>query len=206
MGKGARARQSRSNVGALPNYWHGGVAGLSVGEDIRPSSQVVLDWANSGTHYDYDPTFAYITTDFDLAHDTALRRAQTLGLATVYRVQPEGPTSHDDDYPVGVALRCRRARIVEVTSEITASAPSRKSDRKYAAWTDGRSLYDAEGYVQPSEILLAQGVSQADLRPLGPDASFEDIESFATELILARRGASSTFGQWHTEEASARFR
>ena len=190
MGKGARARKIRAMADSVTSYWHGGITGLRVGDDIIPMSQIVeAEWAKIGDHYDYDPNFAYITTDYDLAHDTAVRSAQGLGIAAVYRVRPEGATSHDDDYPAGVSLRCRRARIVEVASEITSKTPSRKTDRKYMVWTDGTALYDADGYVQPSKILRAQGVHKADLRPLGPDASFDDVRAFARELILSRRDA-----------------
>ena len=90
-------------------FYHGGVAGLAVGDFILPARQVGAEgdlWYWGG-----DPEFCFVTTDIIQAWHNALYCEAERGAGAVYRVAPEGRLRLDV-CESGWNFACRRARIL----------------------------------------------------------------------------------------------
>ena len=164
------------------SYWHGGIAGLHVGDFIESSlsrlrrrQQTPLERTRQMTyavghgHKVYDRNRVYFTTDPELARTFAL--GSTLSSSgALYRVRPVPPSSLevDPDFP-DCGFSARRAEVIEVTeprvemSEETA----RRISSKYVKWSDDSPMYDDEGYLLPPPEHREVGKTPADYRHFG---------------------------------------
>lgn len=167
-----------------PVYWHGGAAGIAVGEALLPGTAIpgyvetYLSGMNEQDFADYAPDFVYITVDRDLAYDFAVKTAQFGKGASLYRVAPKGVPSHDADFPEGVAFKCRMANVLEVAvEEFDEKTQQTRVAQGYMTWDDGVPIYDAAGYALPSKTAAYLGVKSEDLRSLGRWSEFENIHA-----------------------------
>ena len=97
-------------------YWHGGPAGLSVGEYLLPPSvtgtpHVLTAYSGRaelrpGVRRDR----VYVSDRYEVAEVFAAMHPEA---GCVYRVLPEGPLEEDPDGP-GLSWACARARIISV--------------------------------------------------------------------------------------------
>ncbi|WP_121866269.1 hypothetical protein [Glutamicibacter nicotianae] len=156
------------------SYWHGGVPGLSVGQEIRPAIERPLPVAYINREYDTDPKKIFITTDKDLAASFASQwfdmKSKKTGGGTLYRVKPAGLLEVDPDFAhvPGLSYTCDFAVIEKVEKrKIFESFELRLHAEKHATWADGRKIYDEKGYMQPSPELEAKGITAAQLRAFG---------------------------------------
>ena len=90
-------------------FYHGGAAGLAVGDFVLPGGQVD---AESDTWYEgTDPEFCFVTTDIVHAWHNALYCEAERGAGAVYRVAPVGRLQLDI-CETGDNFAYRRARIL----------------------------------------------------------------------------------------------
>jgi hypothetical protein len=92
-------------------FYHGGVAGLAVGDFILPGGQVGADCADDSWYWGSDPEFCFITTDIIQAWHNALFCEAERGAGAVYRVAPVGRLRLDI-CETGYNFACKRARIL----------------------------------------------------------------------------------------------
>ena len=115
------------------------------------------------------PDRVYLTADRELARAFAYRAVnRQAGTGWVYNVVPIGPVEVDPDYAAyaanHVGVTCSQARIVGIEdspvsmTKVQASAAA----ARYQTWDDGRSMYDHDGYINPSREMRQQGITKAD--------------------------------------------
>ena len=90
-------------------FYHGGVAGLAVGDFVLPAGQV--DAPDDLWYWGGDPEFCFVTTDIVQAWCSALLCEAERGAGAVYRVAPVGRLWLDL-CETGDNFACRRARIL----------------------------------------------------------------------------------------------
>ena len=91
-------------------FYHGGVAGLAVGDFILPSGQVAAPEGDLW-YWGGDPDFCFVTTDVSHAWHNALFCEAERGAGAVYRVAPVGRLRLDL-CESGWNFACKRARIL----------------------------------------------------------------------------------------------
>ena len=90
-------------------FYHGGIAGLAVGDFVLPGGQV--DAQGNEWYWGGDPEFCFVTTDIVHAWHNALLCEAECGAGSVYRVAPVGRLRLDI-CETGYNFACRRARIL----------------------------------------------------------------------------------------------
>jgi len=186
--KAARRAQRDRIAGA--HFWHGGIGGLTAGEEIIPPTlQDVYDPMSSALYLaEAQANRVYFTTDRELARVFASAVFRGRGSGALYRVQPIGDVLTDPDFPT-VGLHSRRAVILQVEELTIALTPEEEQRRQapYLTWDDGRPIYDLEGRIQITWQMEAHGLTQAEL-----DRQFprwmrpEDAMRSAAEMIRRR--------------------
>lgn len=154
----------------LTRLFHGGPAGLRVGDRIVPRNQL----ATRGVQRDprTDPADAgrvYVSTDPDIAEAFAVANP---GRSSVYEVEvrPQAALELDPDFPTLHCFSAPAATIIAVHTPHAAMSVARRVQllAPGTAWTDGTPVYDEDGYLQPQPDARAWGFTAADLRFLGP--------------------------------------
>lgn len=177
---------------AKPTYWHGGSAGLAVGDRLLPLAQVPSQQGLLGLrplrHADvYDPRYLYVTTDRDLALDFAIDLVKFIGKpAALYQVRTLGSRVHDIDYPRGISFGCAEGAIVTGVTPVAASMAKTGAARGYKTWSDDCPMYDAQGYALPNKLQSRLGITATDLRQLGIGPGYEEIVMLAHTLVQQR--------------------
>jgi hypothetical protein len=96
-------------------FYHGGVAGLAVGDFILPAGQVDAPEGDLW-YWGGDPEFCFVTTDIIQAWHNALYCEAERGACAVYCVAPVGRLRFDklelDICETGDNFACKRARIL----------------------------------------------------------------------------------------------
>ncbi len=191
MGKARAAKAARRAARdrlAGAEFWHGGIGGLAVGEEIiPPSDQGVGAPAHSALFMaEARADRVYFATDRELARVFASIAFRGQGAGAVYRVQPIGNVLTDPDFPA-VGLHSRRALILDVeelTSPLTTEEEVRR-EAPYLTWDDGRPIYDEDGRIQVTWQMEQYGLTQEDLdRQLPPWLH----PSTAAERVVAMLG------------------
>jgi hypothetical protein len=147
----------KKKYSAKPLYWHGGSAGLTVGDRLLPLAQVPSQQGLLGLrplrHADvYDPQHLYVTTDRDLDLDFAIDFVKFIGKpAALYQVRTLGSLMHDKDYPRGVSFGCAQGAIVSGVTPVESSMAKTGAARGYKTWSDHCPMYDTEGYALPNK-------------------------------------------------------
>ncbi|MET0887792.1 MAG: NAD(+)--rifampin ADP-ribosyltransferase [Mycetocola sp.] len=163
----ARRRQARE-VAARTTFWHGGVAGLQVGDRLLSP-----ELTNAISVSNYDPIArknrVYFTTDRQLARAYASLMTEGLGHGALYRVAPVGDTEADPDFPAA-GFQARSAFILEVEECDTLLSPSEagRARQPYTTWDDGRLMWDRRGQMQLNRHMEAYGLNQGHLNRLLP--------------------------------------
>jgi hypothetical protein len=93
-------------------FFHGGVAGLAVGDSILPGLQIAP--ADDLWYCGSDPDFCFVTTDIVQAWHNALLCEAARGAGAVYRVDPVGRLRLDL-CESGINFAVRSARILALT-------------------------------------------------------------------------------------------
>jgi hypothetical protein len=91
-------------------FYHGGVAGLAVGDFILPAGQVDAPEGDL-RYWGSDPEFCFVTTDIVQAWHNALFCEAERGAGAVYRVTPVGRLRLDI-CETGWNFACKQARIL----------------------------------------------------------------------------------------------
>jgi hypothetical protein len=94
-------------------WFHGGVPGLSIGDEIRPPTETGFDTLRKYRERDTEACArVFVTREPGLAASYAA----SFPLGDVYQVEPERPLLDDPDTLMPDAVKaCRRARVVRVT-------------------------------------------------------------------------------------------
>lgn len=169
MGKVRAAKAARKVARdrlAGAEFWHGGIGGLAVGDEILPpTAQAAGAPGHSALYMDEARADRmYFTTDRELARVFASIALRGRGAGALYRVQPIGNVDTDPDFPA-VGLHARRALILDV-EELTSplsSEEERRREAPYVTWDDGRPIYDANGRIQITWQMEQYGLTQSDL-------------------------------------------
>lgn len=189
-----RKKLPRKQV-SLTGYWHGGPAGLAVGDVILPASELshMPGFYAMEDYADADPNRVYVTTSPLIAESFAelvidwSRMPPVKVHGAVYEVEPVGSVEPDPDYPgSGCHFSCERARIVAVTKPRiwTASRDARLASMPHMTWDDGAPTYDARGYGLPSGAAQLLGVRPEDLRGLGFGPTIEEINMRSSQVLM----------------------
>lgn len=169
-------------------WFHGGPAGLAVGDLIIPLAELPgdsLEHVMTSVGNPADPKRVYLTEIKRVAHGFAARfaNAPTPGarVGAVYRVQPVGELVPDADFPE--RARCWSAERAQVVEVVTAQVrdPVKVGNRilgPYMEWDDGTPVYDERGYMLPAPPMRAYGVAAAELVRFGRWVSYGDIGYF----------------------------
>jgi len=136
--------------------WHGGAPGIQVGQHIQSHAQLRRRGVAYGSrNVDQDNNVVYISSVREFARAFATRTAAFRGRETLYLVDPlpSSLLTTDEDFPGTVSLSCTRARVVaiEETNATMSETESLAFVGPHMTWTDGRSVYDDEGYMTPAE-------------------------------------------------------
>jgi hypothetical protein len=196
MGKAKALKEQRRAAREAANnqtFWHGGAAGIPVGDLLRPPTHTkdqssVSVWSPQDSRADR----VYFTIDRELARAFAAILTPTFGHSALYRVQPIGELDVDPDFPT-VGFRAKHALVLELAeSDVSLSNSDRlRRLQPYATWADGRPMHDAQGRLQLCREYEAVGLTQRDL-----DAMIEPW----TEQEVAER----TIQRWYIERQRAR--
>ena len=138
------------------SYWHGGVPGLAVGQEIRPAIERSMPVAYLHKQYDTDPKRVYITTDKGLAASFAAQwfdaKKLKQGGGTLYRVRPVGMLEVDPDFDhvPGLAYSCDSAVIEKIEKcKIIETIELRLQAEKHVTRANARKMYDDRAYLHP---------------------------------------------------------
>lgn len=182
---------------ARTRYWHGGAPGLRVGDSLRPAVELrdrPLIYAAAasmpgGDEYPANPRLVYITTDKTLARAFAGKTIGPHGRGgDLYNVRPRQPIEPDPDFAAaGISYTCAAAKIIAVAERgITLTTALKIHANRFTSWGDGGPIYTRDGYALPSQIMRGHGITAEDLRALGRAPDFEEISTFARQLLLRR--------------------
>lgn len=178
----------RKGSATEPEWFHGGPAGLAVGDFVVPRAELPVDslehvLASAGDPA--DPTRVYVTGMKRVARGFAARfsNAPVPGarVGAVYRVRPVGELVVDGDFPA--RARCwsvDRAQVVEVVTA-RVQEPVKVVNRilgPFMEWDDGTPVYDERGYMLPAPQMRAYGVASADLVRFGRWVEYGEIAYF----------------------------
>ncbi|KLN71633.1 hypothetical protein AS032_32240 [Rhodococcus qingshengii] len=98
-----------------------------------------------------DNNVVYISPIREFARAFATRTEALQGRGALYLVEPLPSSSltADEDFPETVSLSCTRARVVaiEETNITMSDTESLTIVGPYMTWTDGRPVYDDDGYM-----------------------------------------------------------
>lgn len=198
----------RSDVPPAALLFHGGAPGLVPGDILRPAAALGFDFSYHTKGSIYDPNYVYLTRQLEVATAYAARCVMPMVdqvPGTVYQVQPLGLIEPDPDYgPVSeVYLRAPRARVLSVirTDVVLTVRQQVELEAPWMVWGRlDRPMYDAEGYMIPSDEMRDNGVTPDHTRIYGPylpwqridatgkynptdHAKLRGVEGYATELL-----------------------
>lgn len=136
--------------------WHGGAPGIEVGQHIQSLAQLRRRGVTYGSrNVAQDNNVVYISPIREFARAFATRTETFKGRGALYLVEPLPSSSltADEDFPETVSLSCTRARVVaiEETNVTMSETESLAIVGPYMTWTDGRPVYDSDGYMTPAE-------------------------------------------------------
>src|SRR5436190_1770559 len=119
----------RKAVVTAPKFYHGGVAGLPVGDFILPACELEPNhW-----HEDDSQPLAFVTTDLLYARQAALDCEDHNGAAMVYRVQPIGQL-WPDQCQSGATFGCRKPGSSPAAPCPRGVRAARKADQNVVTW------------------------------------------------------------------------
>jgi hypothetical protein len=199
MGKGSRNRKRRgptASRGSSRPYFHGGVPDKEPGEDLLPAERLGLKFQYLMDQAPYDPRWVYLTSDEAVASAYASRYLDGSGHPApgdVYEVEPLDSPRVDPDHHVfpDAYSRCTRARIVRVVARGLAltSSEQAKLERRYVVWgSPDKPVWDEDGLVQPSDQMVANGVTREWTSMLRPWLRPYDFDARGRLTIAARSG------------------
>jgi hypothetical protein len=128
-------------------FYHGGVAGLAVGDLVLPGGQV--DAPEDDDWYWSDPDFCFVTIDIIQAWHNALYCEAERGAGAVYRVAPVGRLRLDL-CESGWNFACRRARILAV--------------QNIPAWVRTAYQIDSNAFVEQAFVTFREEKLKDSLR------------------------------------------
>lgn len=157
-------------------YFHGGAPGLRAGDVLASAERLGyrFRYVDNGT---YDPTWVYFTTDMGVATGFANRFSDGSGRRP------------GDVYPEAF-LRSRQARIVDAVVcgvDLADDVECRLASR-YALWPEGQPIWDENGLVNPSDQMIANGVTREWTRLLRPWLSIGDFDAHGRLIVASRDG------------------
>lgn len=173
-------------------YFHGGVAGLTVGDFIKPASRLGLSYEYT-RDAKYNPDNVYVTPTPEFARSFAAKAVGRLGQpldGAIYEVQVRGPLMNDPDFGDGLSyMTPYNARIVKVVEPYVAfsKVESLRHVAEYMSWVGGGPMYDPDGYLLPSPAMREAGVTAEYLRLLGPWIYHDEVDS---QGVPAKMGAT----------------
>lgn len=165
--------------------WHGGAAGLRVGDFVVPRCELPSDSIEHVLSSRNDPTDTarvYVTGLKRMAYGFAVRFANSPGrgsrLGALYRVRAVGEMVPDPDFPE--RARCWSVKRAEVVSIEEAQVRDKQTVAnreigKFATWNDGAWVYTPQGYLTAAPEWVEHGVTDSELRRFGKWASFDDL-------------------------------
>lgn len=166
-------------------YYHGGIAGLSVGDIILPREHLP-SWRGKTVLWRGEPadtigdlgSTVSLTLELAIATGYAGEYLSPLGQrepGQVYRVEPLRPLLPDPDWPASfdAIARCEEgAKIVEVLAVVQPENNPRVLTRalgRHFVYRDGTGrTYDEEGYLAEHPVWESFGATPGDLKALGP--------------------------------------
>lgn len=158
--------------------WHGGAPGIEVGQHIQSLAQLRRRGVTYGSrNVAQDNNVVYISPIREFARAFATRTEAFQGRGALYLVEPLPSSSltADEDFPETVSLSCTRARVVaiEETNITMSDTESLTIVGPYMTWTDGRPVYDDDGYMTPAANW--PHADPEELRSLGRWLSIESV-------------------------------
>lgn len=145
-------------------FWHGGRAGLRIGDQLLPP--IITQDQMSTSHFMNEARVdrVYFTTDRELARVFSAAVYTGVKSSALYRVQPAGDVEVDPDF-AATGYQARRAVVLEVAeTDVQLSEAERyRRTGRYLTWDDGRPMYDADGRLQVTRQMEQIGITQADL-------------------------------------------
>ncbi|GIT82070.1 hypothetical protein LLS1_37390 [Leifsonia sp. LS1] len=184
-----RRRTARDAARTL-TLWHGGAAGLAVGDRLLPPTHTnaIGNLADLGMKESRRDR-VYFTLDRELARVFAAAVMRMTGASALYRVEPVGEMDLDPDFPA-VGFQAKQARIVEVIeTNITLTATEElQRQRPYLVWTDDRHVYTEDGRVQINPTAAGLGFTQRDFDNLFPRwTPLSIVEDTIQQLLVDRQ-------------------
>lgn len=175
-------------------YFHGGVPGLRAGDVLVSAERLGYRFRYNVDNGTYDPTWVYFTTDMGVATGFANRFLDGSGRrpGDVYLVEPLDEPQPDADYPTfpEVFLRTRQARIVDAVVRGVDLAEDLvcRLESRYALWPAGEPIWDEDGLVNPSDQMIANGVTREWTKLLRPWLSIRDFDAHGRLVVASRDG------------------
>jgi len=189
MGKASR----RKRISRASTFWHGGVPGLRVGDELLPGGGGLLAaqtarGSSDGAHL--NSGLVYFTTDRELARAYA-QSLKVLGVGTgsLYRVEPLGAVVRDPDYPdpaPAISFGAPRARVTLVEQRSVTGMTETEIGRafaRYQYWAPNDPLCDADGTTRPGGY-TAEGWTAEAFALLPPWTRHEKIPYALSVAIL----------------------
>lgn len=182
-----------------PVYFHGGVPGLVVGEQILPASKLGLRFAYHNENAVYDPNWVYLTTDLGVAEAYAARYLDEKGIqggGNVYSVIPQGAIEPDPDYAKAFPhefVRVKTASVCDVLRKGVHLNINEQAERegKYLFWERlDLPVYADDGTMNPSQAMLDAGVGYEWTSLLKKWIAPEEIDSLGRLIALYNRDIS----------------
>lgn len=193
MGKGNRVKrqkaqqrleQQRQNERLRSlSMFHGGAPGLDVGDVLTKEHwsdprELAGDLGMPSELIAPGKRAVYITSDALFAASFAAKKP----LGDLYRVEPHGEIGPDPDFAdhKDLSFACESATILEVLHrQVKPTRENRLAGSRAMTWSDGGAIYDEDGFMLPSKIMEAHGITRAHLRSYG---FLPDIEAVDEDL------------------------
>jgi len=173
-------------------FYHGGVAGLSVGDLIVPRQDHPV-WRTRSVKYNGKIADSFgdngktvsLTKDLEIARAYAgeyVHYDDTRKPGQVYEVEPLRRPYADLDFPTSFPeiARCNHgAEIVAVLDVVEIAQNPRVKTKALAThmfMTNLVPVYDEQGYINYTPALAKKGYTRDDLRSLGPWMPFDEID------------------------------
>ncbi|MGC5225412.1 hypothetical protein ACPW96_22845 [Micromonospora sp. DT81.3] len=184
---------------AVPEYWHGGAPGLTVGSPLLsprdaaaaglPIAHTPRDRPELGLVSRNDRVYFSTSQDFARAYafqtEITTPSGTPAGRGTLYRVHPRGPVEEDPDFAGHHVSWCAPAGVIVEIVENDVRMRERDATRaigRYSSWDDGRSMYLEDGRLcvtwQMERAGFTQDAVDELVRPWTPvDRALERINA-----------------------------
>ena len=189
VGKGSRRKKERQQERAeqerlkLQEFWHGGVAGLNVGDVLDKAYWQDPHATDAGRILRMPSVLpaVFITPDQKFAESYSAEA----GLGDLYKVVPRGDLREDPDYQRGLSYSCDSAEIIEVVQRgVVKTRENQMAGHRPMTWAGGGRMYDEEGHMLPSPKMQSMGITREHLRGYGFLPPFDMVNADLTQRMM----------------------